>query len=103
MRREAGAGSMDSGTGSAYWQGVLSTHLHGYFMLRRFFAYYAPYKGLFFLDFGCAIVAGLLELGFPLAVQLFIDRLLNEAGWPLADARSVLADALTRLFDPEHP
>ncbi len=52
-------------------------------MLRRFFAYYAPYKGLFFLDFGCAVIAGLLELGFPLAVQLFIDRLLPLADWGL--------------------
>jgi ATP-binding cassette, subfamily B, bacterial len=52
-------------------------------MLRRFFAYYAPYKGLFFLDFGCAIIAGMLELGFPLAVQLFIDRLLPLADWGL--------------------
>jgi ATP-binding cassette, subfamily B, bacterial len=52
-------------------------------MLRRFFSYYAPYKGLFFLDFGCAIIAGMLELGFPLAVQLFIDRLLPLADWGL--------------------
>ena len=52
-------------------------------MLRRFFAYYVPYKHLFFLDFGCAIVAGLLELGFPLAVQLFIDRLLPGQDWGL--------------------
>ncbi|WP_162004302.1 ABC transporter ATP-binding protein, partial [Yersinia pestis] len=40
-------------------------------MLRRFFSYYAPYKGLFFLDFGCAILAGLLELSFPMAGKLF--------------------------------
>jgi len=45
-------------------------------MLKEFFAYYRPYRGLFLLDFTCAIVAGLLELGFPLAVQAFIDRLL---------------------------
>ena len=52
-------------------------------MLRRFFSYYAPYKHLFFLDFGCAVLAGLLELGFPLAVQLFIDRLLPGQNWGL--------------------
>jgi ATP-binding cassette subfamily B protein len=52
-------------------------------MLRRFFAYYAPYKGLFFLDFGCAIVAGLLELSFPMAVKLFIDKLLPKQDWSL--------------------
>jgi len=45
-------------------------------MLKRFFSYYAPYKGLFALDFGCAVLAGLLELTFPLAVAFFIDRLL---------------------------
>jgi len=50
-------------------------------MLRRFFAYYAKYKALFFLDFGCAILAGLLELGFPLAVKLFIDQLLPGQNW----------------------
>jgi len=52
-------------------------------MLRRFFSYYAPYKGLFLLDFGCAIVAGLLELGFPLAVKLFVDELLPSQNWGL--------------------
>jgi ATP-binding cassette subfamily B protein len=52
-------------------------------MLRRFFSYYGPYKHLFFLDFGCAIVAGLLELGFPIAVQVFVDRLLPGENWGL--------------------
>jgi len=52
-------------------------------MLRRFFSYYASYKGLFFLDFGCAVVVGLLELGFPLAVKLFIDDLLPSQNWGL--------------------
>jgi ATP-binding cassette subfamily B protein len=52
-------------------------------MLRRFFSYYAPYKHLFFLDFGCAVIAGLLELGFPLAVKLFIDQLLPGQDWGL--------------------
>jgi len=50
-------------------------------MLRRFFSYYRPYKGLFFLDFGCAVLAGLLELGFPLAVSKFIDDLLPSGNW----------------------
>ena len=50
-------------------------------MLRRFFSYYAKYKTLFFLDFGCALVAGMLELGFPLAVKLFLDKLLPSHDW----------------------
>jgi ATP-binding cassette subfamily B protein len=52
-------------------------------MLRQFFAYYRPWMGLFWLDFGCAVVAGLLELAFPLAVQGFIDQLLPRGDWTL--------------------
>ncbi|HEN3278640.1 TPA: ABC transporter ATP-binding protein [Yersinia enterocolitica] len=52
-------------------------------MLRRFISYYTPYKGLFYLDFGCAILAGLLELSFPMAVKLFIDKLLPNQDWVL--------------------
>lgn len=52
-------------------------------MLRRFFSYYRPYRGLFMLDFGCAVIAGLLELAFPLAVSQFIDKLLPEGNWPV--------------------
>jgi ATP-binding cassette subfamily B protein len=52
-------------------------------MLRRFFAYYRPHKGLFLLDFGCAVLSGLLELGFPIAVRAFVDRLLPSGDWGL--------------------
>ena len=52
-------------------------------MIRRFFSYYRPYKGLFLLDFGCAVIAGLLELGFPLAVNQFVDKLLPSKDWGL--------------------
>lgn len=49
-------------------------------MLRRFFAYYRPYKGLFILDFSCAAVVALLELGFPLAVNQVVDKHLIMSG-----------------------
>jgi ATP-binding cassette subfamily B protein len=52
-------------------------------MLRQFFAYYRPWKRLFWLDFGCAVVSGILELAFPLAVTAFIDRLLPQGEWAL--------------------
>ncbi|SEO66212.1 ATP-binding cassette, subfamily B [Amphibacillus marinus] len=50
-------------------------------MLARFFSYYKPYKGLFFLDFSAAILVGLLELSFPLAVNYVIDQLLPAGNW----------------------
>ncbi|MBE5394864.1 ABC transporter ATP-binding protein [Brevibacillus borstelensis] len=52
-------------------------------MIKRFFSYYRPYKGLFLLDFSCAVIAGLLELGFPLAVNQFVDKLLPGKDWSL--------------------
>ncbi|MFB9275002.1 ABC transporter ATP-binding protein [Cohnella cellulosilytica] len=58
-------------------------------MLRRFFSYYRPYKGLFILDFTCAVIAGLLELGFPLAVSEFIDDLLPSGNWKMIVLASI--------------
>lgn len=52
-------------------------------MLLRFFSYYRPYKWLFILDFVSAIVVGILELAFPLAVNQVIDRLLPEGNWSI--------------------
>ena len=50
-------------------------------VIKRFYSYYKPYKSLFLLDFGSAIIAGLLELAFPLAVQYYIDELLPGNNW----------------------
>ena len=45
-------------------------------MLKKFFSYYKPYKKLFSIDFGCAILSGVLELLFPVAVNKVIDTVL---------------------------
>jgi ATP-binding cassette, subfamily B, bacterial len=50
-------------------------------MIKRFFSYYRPHKKLFYIDFFCALLVGLMELGFPLAVSWFIDKLLPEGNW----------------------
>ena len=52
-------------------------------MLKRFFSYYRPHRRLFLLDFICAVVSGLLELAFPLAVKAFVDKLLPSQNWGL--------------------
>ncbi|RVV99432.1 ABC transporter ATP-binding protein [Mesobaculum littorinae] len=66
--------------------------------MRRFLAYYRPWAGLFWLDFGCAVFAGLLELAFPLAVQSFIDRLLPSGNWGII-ALATAALALIYLLN----
>src|SRR5438128_285036 len=50
-------------------------------LLRRFFEYYRPWRKLFLIDFFCAIMNGLLELGFPIAVGIMVDRLLPGENW----------------------
>ena len=49
--------------------------------LRRFFSYYKPYKWLFTLAFGSAIMAALLDLTFPMAINIIIDDLLPKGNW----------------------
>ncbi|MFC0273846.1 ABC transporter ATP-binding protein [Metabacillus herbersteinensis] len=58
-------------------------------MIKRFFSYYQPHRRLFYIDFSCAVLIGLLELGFPLAVSYFIDELLPEGNWGTITAVSV--------------
>ena len=50
-------------------------------MIKRFFSYYRPHRRLFYIDFACAVLVGLLELGFPMAVSWFIDSLLPDGNW----------------------
>ena len=52
-------------------------------MMKAFLAYYRPHRALFLMDFGCAVLSGLLELGFPIAVKTFVDRLLPQQDWSL--------------------
>lgn len=59
-------------------------------MLKRFFSYYRPYKKLFILDFSCAVLAGLLELAFPVAVNEVIDKIM-----PQKEFRIILLACLT--------
>lgn len=45
-------------------------------MLKRFINYYKPYHSLFILDFGCATIAAILELSFPVIVNQVIDKIM---------------------------
>ncbi|MDN3711248.1 ABC transporter ATP-binding protein [Paracoccus cavernae] len=64
-------------------------------MLKDFFAYYRPWKTLFLIDFSAAVVLGLLELAFPVAIQGFIDVLLPQGNWSLT---LVAAGALCLVY-----
>lgn len=63
-------------------------------MLKKFFSYYKPYKKLFIIDFVCAVISAILELFFPIAVNLVIDRILPEGNLRQILMFSVLLFAL---------
>ena len=46
--------------------------------LRRFFAYYAPHKGLFILDLICASAVAAVDVAFPLVTQYILRTLLPQ-------------------------
>jgi ATP-binding cassette, subfamily B, bacterial len=50
-------------------------------LLKQFATYYRPHRRLFVLDFSSAVVSGVLELAFPIAVGILIDRLLPGENW----------------------
>lgn len=63
-------------------------------MLKRFFSYYKPYQALFILDFGCATIAAILELSFPVIVNQVIDKIM-----PLKNLKLIMmVSALLFLF-----
>jgi ATP-binding cassette subfamily B protein len=65
--------------------------------IRRFASYYWPHRRLFLIDFGCAVLSGMLELAFPLAVRAFVDRLLPGHDWTLITAYAIGLVALYLL------
>ena len=58
-------------------------------LVRRFFGYYRPYRRLFAIDFTSAVISGVLELAFPVAVGIFVDRLLPDGDWTRIVAASI--------------
>lgn len=50
-------------------------------MIKRFFSYYKPHKTLFMIDFSCAVIVGILELAFPIAVIWYTDELIPTGDW----------------------
>lgn len=62
-------------------------------MLSKFFSYYKPYKKLFLIDFICAVISAVLELFFPIAVNLVIDTIL-----PQGNLKNILMFSVLLLF-----
>src|SRR5690625_1784925 len=63
-------------------------------MIKKFFSYYKPYKKLFMIDFICAVIAAILELIFPIAVNEVIDQILPHGSLKTILMFSVILFAL---------
>ena len=46
--------------------------------IRRFIHYYKPYKGLFFLDMGCALCISVIDIVFPLFTQYILKTFIPK-------------------------
>ena len=57
--------------------------------LKKFIQYYAPYKGVFFLDLICAAVISLVDLAFPQILRTLTKTLFTES-----------SDAILRVLIP---
>ena len=47
-------------------------------MLKRFLAFYRPYRGLFCLDLCCVVIAGVIDLAFPQLLKLLVNGLFRR-------------------------
>jgi len=52
-------------------------------MLRRFIAYYKPYKGLFFLDMAAAAIGSLLSILFPILTRELLRSYVPGKDWTM--------------------
>ncbi|MDY4609654.1 MAG: ABC transporter ATP-binding protein [Sphaerochaetaceae bacterium] len=50
-------------------------------MLRRFISYYRPYKGLFFMDMGTAVLSAVLSIVFPALTRELLKTYVPESDW----------------------
>ncbi len=50
-------------------------------MLKRFFSYYKPYKGLFILDIVAAVIGSLLSILFPLLTRELLRTYIPNQNW----------------------
>ena len=49
------------------------------YTIKKFIQYYAPYKGVFFLDLVCAAVISLVDLAFPQILRTMTKTLFTES------------------------
>ena len=59
--------------------------------LRKFIAYYKPYRGIFYFDLFCAMVISLIDLAFPQALRYLTRTLFQGSGAEIMHTLPLLA------------
>ena len=67
-------------------------------MLRRFLAFYRPYRGLFILDMVCVVAAGAIDLAFPQFLKLWTNGLFKQKGEVILRCLGVIAVLLIVMY-----
>ena len=66
--------------------------------LKKFIQYYAPYKGVFFLDLICAAVISLADLAFPQILRTLTKTLFTESSGTILHALLPIAVVLLVMY-----
>ena len=67
-------------------------------MLRRFLAFYRPYRWLFFLDMFCVVLAGAIDLAFPQFLKLLTNGLFRQKSEVIMRYLLWIAAGLTVMY-----
>lgn len=67
-------------------------------MLRRFLAFYRPYRWLFFLDMLCVVLAGAIDLAFPQFLKLLTNGLFRQKSEVIMRYLLWIAAGLTVMY-----
>ena len=66
--------------------------------LKKFIQYYAPYKGVFFLDLICAAIISLVDLAFPQILRILTKTLFTQSSATILQALLPIGVGLLLLY-----
>lgn len=66
--------------------------------LKKFIRYYAPYKGVFFLDLICAAIISLVDLAFPQILRILTKTLFTQRSATILEALLPIGVGLLLLY-----
>ena len=67
-------------------------------MIRRFIQFYRPYRGLFFLDMLCVVIAGAIDLVFPQLLKVLTNTVFRQTPAEILQKLWWIAGGLAAMY-----